>query len=44
MAKNTGQKPEKIHTDMEHDYYMSATEAKKYGIVDEVIDSVSQTA
>jgi len=37
MAKNTGQKPDKIHTDMERDYYMSADEAKKYGIVDEVI-------
>ncbi len=38
MVKNTGQKPEKIHTDMERDFYMSAEEAKKYGLVDAVIE------
>lgn len=37
MAKNTGQKPEKIHEDMERDKWLTADEAKKYGIVDEVI-------
>lgn len=37
MVKNTGQKPTRIHTDMERDFYMSADEAKEYGIVDEVI-------
>src|SRR5487761_1015993 len=37
MAKNTGQKPEKIHEDMERDKWLDATEAKKYGIVDAVI-------
>ena len=37
MAKNTGQKPATIHTDMERDKWMTATEAKKYGIVDDVI-------
>jgi len=40
MAKNTGQKVGKVHQDMERDYYMSAHEAKKYGIVDEVITSL----
>src|SRR5258708_5030163 len=39
MAKNTGQKPEKIHEDMERDKWLDAQEAKKYGIVDEVITS-----
>lgn len=39
MAKNTGQKPEKIHEDMERDKWLNANEAKKYGIVDEVITS-----
>ena len=39
MAKNTGQKPEKIHNDMERDFWMTADEAKKYGVVDEVIPS-----
>lgn len=37
MAKNTGQKPEKIHEDMERDKWLTADEAKKYGIVDDVI-------
>lgn len=37
MAKNTGQKVSKIHEDMERDKWMTAEEAKKYGIVDKVI-------
>ena len=37
VAKHTGQPLEKITRDMERNYYMSAEEAKKYGIVDEVI-------
>ncbi len=39
MASNTGQKLDKIHTDMERDFWMTAEEAKKYGVVDEVITS-----
>jgi ATP-dependent Clp protease, protease subunit len=37
MAQNTGQKIEKIAIDMERDYWMTAEEAKKYGIVDGII-------
>lgn len=37
MAKNTGQKAAKIHVDMERDFWMTATEAKKYGLIDDVI-------
>jgi ATP-dependent Clp protease protease subunit len=37
MAKNTGQKVATIHEDMERDKWMTAEEAKKYGIVDKVI-------
>ena len=37
MAKNTGQSLDKIEKDMDRDNWMSAEEAKKYGIVDEVI-------
>lgn len=37
MARNTGQKIEQIHDDMERDRWMTATEANKYGIVDKVI-------
>lgn len=39
MAKNTGQKAEKIHEDMERDKWLSAEDAKKYGVVDEVISN-----
>lgn len=39
MARNTGQKPEKIHEDMERDKWLTADEAKKYGLVDDVIDT-----
>ena len=37
LAKHTGQKFNKIEEDTERDYFMSALEAKKYGIVDKVI-------
>lgn len=37
MAENTGQPIKKIEVDMERDYWMSADEAKKYGIVDKII-------
>ncbi|HSD55950.1 MAG TPA: ATP-dependent Clp protease proteolytic subunit, partial [Candidatus Saccharimonadales bacterium] len=37
MAKSTGQKIEKITADMERDYWMPADEAKKYGLIDDVI-------
>ncbi len=37
MAKHTGQAFEKINRDMERNNYMSAEEAKTYGIIDEVI-------
>jgi len=39
MAKNTGQKVDKIHTDMERDKWLTAEEAKQYGIIDAIIDS-----
>ena len=37
MAKNTGQKLAKVKADMERDFWMSAEQAKEYGIVDNVI-------
>jgi len=37
MAKNTGQKADKIHQDLERDKWLTAEEAKKYGVVDAVI-------
>ena len=37
MAKNTGQPAEKIHKDLERDFWMNVEEAKKYGIIDKVL-------
>lgn len=37
LAKNTGQKVETIEKDSDRDYWMSAEEAKKYGIVDTIL-------
>ncbi|MBH1980288.1 ATP-dependent Clp protease proteolytic subunit [Candidatus Saccharibacteria bacterium] len=37
LAKNTGQKLSKIEKDVDRDFWMSAEEAAKYGIIDEVI-------
>lgn len=37
LAKHTGQPIEKIRTDTDRDFFMSGSEAKGYGIVDEVI-------
>lgn len=36
LAKATGQSLDKISTDVERDYFMSAEESKKYGIVDSI--------
>ncbi|MFH1380485.1 MAG: ATP-dependent Clp protease proteolytic subunit [bacterium] len=38
LARHTGQTVEKIAQDTERNYYMSSHEAKKYGIIDEVIN------
>jgi ATP-dependent Clp protease, protease subunit len=37
LSVHTGQTIDKIHTDTDRDFVMSATEAKEYGIIDEVI-------
>ncbi len=37
LAKHTGQPLEKIERDTDRDFYLSAEEAKEYGIIDEVI-------
>lgn len=37
LAKHTGQPLEKVERDTERDKFMSAEEAKEYGIIDEVI-------
>jgi len=37
LAQHTGQPYEKVRQDTERDYFMSAEEAKAYGIIDDVI-------
>lgn len=37
MAEHSGQTVEKIYQDSERDYWMRASEAKEYGLIDEVI-------
>ncbi len=39
LAKNTGNDYDQVVADTERDNYMSADEAKKYGLIDEVIES-----
>ena len=37
FAKHTGQSEEQITKDLERDYYMSAEEAKTYGLIDDIL-------
>jgi ATP-dependent Clp protease protease subunit len=39
LADNTGQPLERVAKDTERDYFMSAPEAKEYGVVDRVIEA-----
>lgn len=39
LAKNTGQSLSKIEKDVDRDFFMDADEAKKYGIIDQVVTS-----
>ena len=39
LSRHTGQTAEKISTDTDRDYVMTADEAKEYGIIDEVIEA-----
>ena len=40
LVKHTGQPMERIEEDVDRDFYMSSQEAKTYGLVDEVIESL----
>jgi ATP-dependent Clp protease protease subunit len=42
LAKHTKQPLEKIKKDSDRDYFMSAEEAKAYGIVDEVVENITK--
>mgnify|MGYP001294977517 FL=1 len=43
LAKHTGKKLKTVEKDTDRDFFMTAEEAKKYGIVDEVIDTLRGT-
>lgn len=43
LAERTGQPLERIEKDTDRDYFMSALEAKEYGLVDQVIEKVNPT-
>ncbi len=40
IAKNSGQDPAKVREDCERDHYLSAYEAKDYGLIDKVVEKV----
>ncbi|MDP4128222.1 MAG: ATP-dependent Clp endopeptidase proteolytic subunit ClpP [Bacillota bacterium] len=43
LSERTGQPLERIEKDTERDYYMTAEEAKEYGLVDQVLEKVVPT-
>lgn len=42
LAQHTGRKVEQIESETERDRYLTPTEAKEYGIVDEIVDTQSK--
>jgi len=40
LSKHTGQSLDKVAKDSDRDHFMSAEEAKKYGLVDEVVEAL----
>jgi ATP-dependent Clp protease protease subunit len=40
LAKHSGQTVEKVQKDGDRDFFMSAAEAKAYGLVDEVVETM----
>jgi ATP-dependent Clp protease protease subunit len=43
LAEKTGQSLERIEQDTDRDHYMTAEEAKEYGLVDEILEKADQT-
>lgn len=43
LSETTGQDEEKISTDTDRDFILTAEEAKEYGLIDEIIDTRSGT-
>jgi len=43
LADNTGQSLEKVRADVERDKFLTAQEAVEYGIIDDILTSLSDT-
>ena len=43
LSKHTGQPMERVEKDTDRDFYMTAKEAKEYGLIDEVIETTKET-
>jgi ATP-dependent Clp protease protease subunit len=43
LAADTGQDPERISRDINRDYWMSAVEAREYGLIDTIVGSTDAT-
>ncbi|SPF55768.1 proteolytic subunit of ClpA-ClpP and ClpX-ClpP ATP-dependent serine proteases [Candidatus Desulfosporosinus infrequens] len=43
LSERTGQPIERIEKDTDRDYYMTADEAKEYGLVDQILEKVEPT-
>ena len=44
IARHTGKTVEQIEKDSDRDYYLSAHEAKAYGLVDHVVENAAETS
>ncbi len=44
LAHHTGQDADKVMKDSDRDYFMSAPEAKEYGLLDEVVDTLKDVS
>ncbi len=42
LSHHSGKTSDQIYKDIDRDYFMSATDAKEYGLVDEVVNSVKE--
>lgn len=42
LMRHTGQPMERIERDVDRDFYMSSAEAKEYGLIDEVVESLKE--
>jgi ATP-dependent Clp protease protease subunit len=42
LVRHTGQPLERVERDVDRDFYMSSTEAREYGLIDEVVESLKE--